>query len=92
MHARREGVNTRLLRAGIEDTNFGVRHTAIEAGLGVRLVLNLTVALVWSCALVQSISMRARCSQRRKCEAKVGVAFTHVGPFLLTVVLPCRAA
>ena len=49
VHARRECINAGLLRASVEDTNFGVGDTAIEAGLGVRLVLNLPVALVRSC-------------------------------------------
>ena len=44
-----EDIDARLLGAGIENADFGIRHTAVEARLRVRLVLDLPVALVGTC-------------------------------------------
>jgi len=42
--AEREVIDGRLLASKIKDTNLGVGHTTVEAGLGVRLVLAVPVA------------------------------------------------
>jgi len=39
VNAQREFVDVRTLAAEIEDTDLGVRHTTVEARLGVWLVL-----------------------------------------------------
>ena len=44
-----EDIDAGLLGAGVENADFGVRHTAVEARLRVRLVLDLAVALVGTC-------------------------------------------
>jgi len=46
--AKRELVDTSLLPAEVEDPDLGVRHTTAEPGLGVGLVLAVTVATGWS--------------------------------------------
>ena len=50
MDAGGEDIDARPLRAGVENADFGVRHTTIEARLRVRLILDLAVALVRTCS------------------------------------------
>lgn len=49
VNAKREVIDTGLLFAKIEDTDLGVRYTTTESGLGVRLVLTVTVAEMIRC-------------------------------------------
>ncbi len=44
MHAEGELVGLSLLLAHVEDADLGIGYTAVEAGLGVGLVLAVTVA------------------------------------------------
>jgi hypothetical protein len=69
VNAEGEVIDVRLLSAEIEDSNLGVRDTTVESGLGIRLVLAVSVAtggttshldgfsrvcpLVWCCCLVE---------------------------------------
>ena len=55
VNASGEDIDARLLRAGVENADFGVWHTAVEARLRVRLVLNLAVALVRTCSQGRSM-------------------------------------
>lgn len=48
MYCGRKSVTWVLLHADIVDPDFGVRHTAVEAGLGIRLVLDVPVAPSWT--------------------------------------------
>ena len=58
MDAKRELVDTSLLPAEVEDPDLGVRHTTAEPGLGVRLVLAVTVATGWSAPHLERPSLK----------------------------------
>lgn len=49
MDAVRESIHRGLLSSSIVNADFGVGHTTVEAGLGVRLPLNLPVAPSRTC-------------------------------------------
>jgi hypothetical protein len=63
VHAQRELVHAALLLPHVEDPDLGVRHAAAVPGLGVRLVLDLTVAPRWPCtrSSPSSIVPRYKC-------------------------------
>ncbi len=51
VHAGRESVHRGLLGTDVINPNFGVGHTTAEAGLSVRLVLDLAVAPRRTCSV-----------------------------------------
>lgn len=48
MDAEREFIDTSTLSSEIEDTDFGIRNTTVEAGLWIWLVFAIAVATSWT--------------------------------------------